>query len=84
MPEDHTRFSATRGKRTKKEQLEKEGEKNKLSQKEGVKIKGINRGKKVKKPRTEKQAFILNKDVTVHLWEDRWVIAEHRLQGMEE
>lgn len=39
--------------------------------------------KSVKKPRTVKQAFGLNKDVTVHLWEDRWVIAEHGLQQME-
>ena len=41
--EDYSCFSATRGKRTKKEQLGKEGEKSKLSQKAGVRVKGTNR-----------------------------------------
>lgn len=42
------------------------------------------RDKLVKILRTEKEVFRLSKDVTVHLWEkSRWVIAEHRLQGME-
>lgn len=47
-------------------------------------VKRTYRDELVKILRTEKQDFGLSKDVTVHLWEkSRWVVAEHRLQGME-
>lgn len=76
-------MGATKRKRAKKRLLETDG-KNELSQRSRVRVNKTTRGKKsVKKSRTMKQDFGLNKDVTIHLWEDRWVTAEHRLQRME-
>lgn len=54
-------------KRAKKKHLEKEGGKVERSQKSTVKAKETTRKKLVKKSRTQKQAFGLNKDVTIHL-----------------